>query len=459
MATTIRNGILALFLGLTICSSCRKEPEISAAAPPGAMSPAPGTLSDKLKDTTLLFSKDIYLWYEQIPPGFNARSYNDPAGIMTSIRLYSNEPGFAGPVDRWSFAVKQTEWDKVSAGVAADFGLGVFFYSPNDLRVKSVEKESPAGRAGVRRGWRITRINNNSNITTGNTDFVATAVFNSTSTAFTFQKRDSTFIDVTLNAATYQEQPNVFDSVYTTSAGKLGYLVLNSFLGDTTKIYNEFIRIFNRFAASGVSKVAVDLRYNGGGYVSVQEKLANYLIKAGSNGSVMMKQQFNSKYTQYNEVSVFSKLGSVNAEQVFFIVSGSTASASELLINSLTPHMNVSLVGPGKTYGKPVGFFPIPVGDWYIFPVSFRTTNSNNEGSYFGGLPLNFQAADGLNKDWGSVEEAALGSVLKYLNTGSFRNRENASESLFTEYPQVITSNRVLDKQDFKGVIDTRGLK
>jgi hypothetical protein len=37
---------------------------------------------------------------------------------------------------------------------------------------------------------------------------------------------------------------------------------------------------------------------------------------------------FNNKYTQYNEVSVFSKLGTVNAEQVFFIVSGSTASAA-----------------------------------------------------------------------------------------------------------------------------------
>jgi hypothetical protein len=134
------------------------------------------TLADRLKDTTLLFSKDIYLWYEQIPTSFNARSYNDPAGIMTAIRAYSNEPGFTGPADRWSFAVKQTEWDKVSAGIAGDFGLDVFFHAPNDLRVKSVEKESPAGRAGVRRGWRITRINNNSNITTGNTDFVVSAV-------------------------------------------------------------------------------------------------------------------------------------------------------------------------------------------------------------------------------------------------------------------------------------------
>jgi hypothetical protein len=60
---------------------------------------------------------------------------------------------------------------------------------------------------------------------------------------------------VVLNAATYREQPNVFDSVYATSSGKLGYMVFNSFLGDTTKVYNEFSRIFSGFAAAGVNRV------------------------------------------------------------------------------------------------------------------------------------------------------------------------------------------------------------
>jgi hypothetical protein len=436
-------------------TACKKNDSVDAPPPP--VNP-PTSLADKIKDTTLLYSRDIYLWYGQIPASFDARSYSDPSTIMTALRQYSTEPGFTGPVDRWSFAAKQTDWDNVSSGIAGDFGLSVFFNSANDLRVKSVEKASPAGRAGVRRGWQIVKINNNSNITTGNSDFIVTTVFNSQSTTFTFKKPDGSTTDLLLNAASYQEHPVYFDSVYTTNAGKLGYLVFNSFLGDTTEIYNEFSRVFTKFAQAGVTELAIDLRYNGGGYVSVQEKLANYIVNSSANGNLMMKQQFNSKYTQYNETTNFSKLGSLNPSRVFFIVSNSTASASELLINNVKPYMDVMLVGPSKTYGKPVGFFPIPVGDWYIFPVSFRTVNKNGEGSYFGGLPLNHQTADGLDQEWGNVQENTFASVLKYLNLGSFRLRSGVDNPAFVEEPRVVSGNKELERHLFKGSIDTRRL-
>jgi hypothetical protein len=300
-------------------------------------------------------------------------------------------------------------------------------------------------------------MNGNSNISTTNTDFIITAVFKSSSTAFGFQMPDGTSADITLNAATYKAHPVLFDSIYTTSSGKAGYFVFSSFLGDTTEMYNDFARVFNGFAAAGVKDVIVDLRYNGGGYVSVQEKLANYLIPAAHNGSLMMKQQFNDKYTQYNETTTFRKQGSVNAERIFFIVSKSTASASELLINNLKPYMNVSLVGPSKTYGKPVGFFPISVGQSYIFPVSFRTTNKAGEGSYFDGIAVNKVVADGLDRNWGDVAESALASVLSYLNTGNFRAQQEGSAQ--PEAGVVRERNIQLDLPNFKGVVDTRGIK
>ncbi len=82
--------------------------------------------------------------------------------------------------------------------------------------------------------------------------------------------------------------------------------------------------------------------------------------------------------------------------------------------------MNVKLVGPEATYGKPVGFFPIAVGEWYIFPVSFRSTNGQNQGNYFDGIAVDQQVKDGLDKDWGDRQEAALASVLSYIGTGNF---------------------------------------
>ena len=439
-----------LMVVLALFTSCKKDKGSDNNGGGGN----PPVVKDKIKDTSILYARDIYLWYTQIPASFDAQTYADPNKIMEAIRKYSTEPGFTQPVDRWSFAMKQTEWDDVSSGVAGDFGFSVFFKIEGDLRVKYVERASPAGLAGIHRGWRITKINGNTNITSSNANFIVDAVFYATSSTFTFQKPDGTSVDIVLNAKTYQEHPIFLDSVYTAGTKKLGYMVFNSFLGDTVEVYNEFNRIFNKFSAAGVTDVAVDLRYNGGGYVTVQQKLANYLAPTAANGGVMMNQVFNDRYSLYNESDNFNKIGPLNLSRVFFIVSNNTASASELLINNLKPYMDVKLVGPSATYGKPVGYFPIPVGDWYIFPVSFRSTNKAGQGNYFNGFAADSQQPDGLDKDWGDIGETALASVIKYVGTGSFtRTTEIPGAAAGMVTPQIINANQALDVKSFKGAV------
>jgi len=440
-------------------TACKKE----QSTPPGNGNPNPTptdntTAADKLKDSTLLYTKDIYLWYDKIPSTFNARSYADPAAIMTAIRQFGTEPGFSGSVDRWSFAVDQQQWNNVSSGVSGDFGLNVFFRQEGDLRVRAVEKASPAGMAGVKRGWRITRIAGSDNITTGNANFIVQNVYQSSSTSFTFQKPDGSLVNISLNAAYYQEDPVLLDSVYAVNGKKVGYLVFNSFLGDTAQIYSNFNRVFNRFANEGVQDVVVDLRYNGGGYVTVAKRLANFLAPGSANGQLMMTQKFNNKYASYNSTENFAKRGSLNLNRLFFIVGSGTASASELLINSLKPYMDVILLGPNKTHGKPVGYFPIPVGSWYIFPVSFFTVNKNGEGHYFNGMSLNHQSVDGLDKDWGDLAETSFGSAVNYITTGAFRTSSGGA-TVSQQSAAVTSGNNVLEVSTFKGAIDTRGLK
>ena len=192
--------------------------------------------------------------------------------------------------------------------------------------------------------------------------------------------------------------------------------------------------------------------------MSVQEVLADYLVNNAANGNVMMNEQFNDKYSDYNSTTIFHKKGNLNLSRIFFVVSDNTASASELLINNLRPYMDVKLVGPSKTYGKPVGFFPIPVADWYVFPVSFRSTNKNGSGNYFDGFALDSEVPDGLDKDWGDKQEAALASILKYLGTGSFSLASEIPASVAGGYKisQVMGSNTKLSERAFKGAIETR---
>jgi hypothetical protein len=246
------------------------------------------------------------------------------------------------------------------------------------------------------------------------------------------------------------------DTVYNISSKTIGYMVLNSFLGDTGKIYNDFQRVMSNFAVQNVSDIVIDLRYNGGGYISVQEKLADYLAPASANGNVMMSETYNDKHQNYNTTLYFRKTGPLNLNHILFIVTQSTASASELLINNLKPYMDVKLIGPGNTDGKPVGFFPISAGDWYVFPVSFRSANSNGEGGYFNGFTVNSVVADGLDKNWGDPAEASLAKAIKYITTGTFiaQGVEN-----YKEDPAVTTGNHLLDKPSFKGSVDTRGMK
>ncbi|WP_207492303.1 S41 family peptidase [Aridibaculum aurantiacum] len=439
---------IALVAAASGLASCQKNVDV-VATPPASFVPQQ-TADFKLKDSTLIYSKDIYLWYKQIPTGFDAQQHATPDAIMKALRSYSNEPGFSQPVDRWSFAYKQQDWDNVSSGASLDFGLNVFFLAEGDLRVRHVEPNSPAGRAGIRRGWKIKSINGSSNITTGNANFIVSAIYQSNTANLEFEKPGGVVSTINLTAAAYQDKPVAFDSVYQAGSKKLGYMVFNSFLGDTTQIYNDFRRVFNGFSHRGVNELVVDLRYNGGGYVSVQEKLANYIINSAHNGQLMMTQQFNDKYTRYNSSVSFRKEGSLNLQRVFFIVSNNSASASELLINNLKPYMDVQLVGPSKTFGKPVGYFPIPLYDWYIFPVSFKTVNKNGEGNYYNGFSLNIQTGDGLDKDYGDVAEGAFGAIIQSFNAGTYRSVQPTGREID---PRVENVNRSLDPNSFKGAI------
>jgi C-terminal processing protease CtpA/Prc len=378
---------------------------------------------------------------------------------MDAIRQYSIEPGFANPVDRYSFAIKQTDWDNLSNGIEQDFGMSVFFNTGTDLRVKYAEQASPAGLAGIERGWQIIKINGDSQINTSeaSVNMIVNAVFYSSNTSFTFKKPDGSTVDISLTAATYQSHPIFADSVYAANGKKVGYLALNSFLGDTTEIYSEFGSIFNNFQSQNVNEVIVDLRYNGGGYVSMAEKLANYLVPTAGNNQVMYKQTFNANYSSYNETTVYHKLGSLNVDKIFFIVSDNTASASELLINSLKPFVSETLVGPSDTtYGKPVGFFPIPAGEWYAFPISFRTVNKDGNGNYFGGFKVDHPTDDGLDKNWGDVDENCLKSILTYIKTGTFGFAHTGSTNISNGTINTTfntAANKTLETRTFKGAV------
>ena len=455
-------GIIFLSFFLFSCKKDIKQEITSNISPTPPPNPLPVGTSSQVNDVAFQKTQDYYLWNTQLPAMLNTSSYTDPIGVMTAIRQYSIEPGFATPVDKWSFAMKKTEWNQYSGGMssvssstsaAGDFGITVFFRAEGDLRVRLTEPNSPGGILGIKRGWRITKINGSTNITTSNSQYIIDNIYKAVSADVTFTKPDGKSVDVNLQAAHYADKPVYLDTVYNSANGNIGYLVYNSFLGNIDQTAAEYARVFNKFSSAGITNLIVDLRYNGGGYVNLQEQLANYLITSQAQGSIMMKQIYNSTHSNENSTVLFNKSGSLQLTKIYFIVSRGTASASELLINNLKPYMDVRLIGNSNTHGKPVGFFPIEDGEWYVFPVSFKTVNKNGEGNYYAGFTPNAIVADGLDKDWGDINENSLASALRNISSGSFRNggTENYSENA-----AVKSGNDALEKNMLKLTIGSK---
>ena len=73
MKLTSLSLVLLCAIALSTLPACKKDNLEADLASTGSVTQP--TLSDKLKDSALAFSKDIYLWYTQIPASFNARSF------------------------------------------------------------------------------------------------------------------------------------------------------------------------------------------------------------------------------------------------------------------------------------------------------------------------------------------------------------------------------------------------
>ena len=476
--------ILAVLMVGIFTTGCKKNN-------PG---PAPVTAKDLSKDTLYYLFKDEYLFTDLIPAYdvLKPRTFANNDSLFAKLTRYAT-----APKDRYSFIDKGgVVASQIGQGVSqGDFGIEIFY--PNsanlsDLRVKDVTKGSPAYTAGIHKGWQITTINGSSNIAydgsdiggnSTNINMVVNAVYYSNTTTFTFIKPDATTFTKTLNAGVYNIDPVPFDSVYTFGARKVGYLVFSSFI-DISKIQTELDAKFANFAAQGVTDLVIDLRYNGGGAVNTSEYMAN-LIAPNSVGTdstkTMYSTVFNSNfknstysaltkaymlpppyqqysyadlfdsYYYYDQATNFKKKGPVNVQNVVFIVTKSTASASELLINNLKPYMNVTLIGK-TTYGKPVGFFPVPIGGYDMYVISMRTVNANGVGDYYNGMIPAVDLYEDYAHDWGQLTEVYLNQALVTLGVKSLPILKAQSASFGK------LDNTRLDK-GFKGMIETRKRK
>ena len=319
----------------------------------------------------------------------------------------------------------QVDQQFFGAGQFVGFGFGSKFAdSPmnTDLRLAQIIAGSPAQAAGLARGQRIVTIDGRTIAEIVQAEGLGAALGPNdigVMRSFRMRRPDASEFDVDITKAVITLDPLPQATTITAGTTSVGYLDFRTFVSTAD---DELRQAFAQFQADNVTALIVDLRYNGGGLVSTARLLTNLIGGFIADGQVQAQSLHNSAKSARNQTTVFetqaSSLTLLNT--VVFITTGSSASASELVINALEPHTVVGLVG-AKTFGKPVaqGAFSYCSGQYLLRPVVFETVNSLGAGQFYDGLPVDCPAADELERAIGDPLEASLASALGLVETGS----------------------------------------
>lgn len=203
-------------------------------------------------------------------------------------------------------------------------------------------------------------------------------------------------------------------------ARRVGYINLRTFI--VADAANQLRTAYGQFAAQGVTNLILDFRYNGGGLVSVADTMGD-LMGAGRVGQVWSRSVLRESKASLNETRLFrAEANAIAPTRVAVITSGSSASASELVANSLMPYLgnNIAVVG-SNSFGKPVGQsgFDLAACDLRLRVVAAKTVNAAGQGEYFNGLasvvPNTCRAGDDIQRPLGDPREASIAAALDFL--------------------------------------------
>ncbi len=401
-----------LLLSLFLWTACQEDIE------------DPVHIEKKVKSTIFQSMKEWYYWNDRLPADFNPNHFENYRDLLDQLK-YSQ-------LDKWSYITTQEAFSRAFTGQNIGHGFGWGLDENENLFLTFVYKESPAGQDGWQRGWQIVEINDQpiSHYKTGQSyNFELGSSESGISNTFTFLLPDGTTTNRTNTKAPYQSNSVLYQDVIEVSGKKVGYWVYNSFKASVGVSPTKSLEVENSihfFESQSINELIIDLRYNGGGSVAVAEQILNYLVPNQGDGKIMYTNQLNGDKSKFNESKKFNKKGNLELDRVIFITSKGSASSSELVINCLTPYIEVVLVGQ-NTYGKPVGAFPL--SSYYraldengveLVPITFATANANGKAEYYEGFPVDFEVGDNLTKNWGDMEEGRLKAALNYIQQGSF---------------------------------------
>lgn len=380
----------------------------------------PSTASANAEAFCLMFRD--YLWYSEMPQTINLTQFSSTRDLVRAV---------SAPHDRFSFTMTTEEYRDRYVN-ARFFGYG-FSHQRIDnnsaMLIRFVYDDGSAAENGLRRGDRVVEVEGRpvaewfADIDAGraSNDDMFGPNEDGVLRNFVWLKPDGSehradFIkrEVTTNTVLHR-------SVINHAGKRVGYLVFNTFI-ELSEL--ELEEAFSFFRQQSIDELVLDVRYNGGGLIRVANQLLSHIAWPKLQGRVFLEYQYNDKNAAKNSTTLFS-LGRegksfLDLPRLFVLTTEGSCSSSEIVINSLSPYVDVVQIGE-TTCGKPVGQLPqeFDRGRQMMFAINFQTVNSLGFGDYFDGLMPNCPARETIPGDWGLASEAMLQEALHYVANGA----------------------------------------
>lgn len=406
--------MLAMAVTVSACSS-------------GGSDDSDPSLTQSQRDNRDLFNylKTDYFWNESLPASINDTAWATMPDAMNGLKA---------PEDKFSFVMTNAEYADFVASVFFGYGFSHQTTAANDgLRIRYTFRQGSAYQLGMRRGDTITHVGGKSIAEALQQQTPLADLFgpneNGFSTTVRFVKPNGEVVEGSMTksqiVANTVMAAQVKDVTINNAPVKVGYLVFDSFKESSAQELNT---AFDGFVAQGVKELILDLRYNSGGRIAIAEQLSKQIAGRNVENQTFVKYVHNNLRSNRDQTVTFnsnSSEQSLNLDRVVVLTSGTTCSASELVINALNPFIDVVVVGD-TTCGKPTGMYPTEINDWTVFAINFQTQNAANFGDYFDGLPADCKVAETIPGDWGVETEAMLAEGIYYLQNGSCSTRVQA---------------------------------
>lgn len=398
--------------------------------------------------------RDHYLWYDDMPAEGTVDRGSAPEEFFLS--LLSDQDGKEQAEGHHFFSTLQRAATKSitdeNDSYGFDFAIGTL--QDNDgthkiALVLYVLKDSPAERAGLRRGDWIVGVNGSYGTlqdydqlrSGGSATFQLAESVEGSATSLRLGR------EIAIEPSTVVEDiPILKDSIYQVGTRRVGYLMYNHFeLGpdendlDDTRYQQQLEELFARFKQAGVNEFVLDLRYNNGGQLSCAQLLCTLLAPASALGQTLGYVEYNSRFnprqaTLSLDESIIGSGANLNLGTLYILTSAQTASASEMLINCLKPYMNVILIG-GTTEGKNVGSMSFTNQELGVRmqPIVCKLYNALAESDYENGftadIPMDENTDAARFLPFGNEDEQLLHTALSVID-GTWTTDEPQTSAL-----------------------------